>query len=52
MDLKTLKETWDLIIIGGGITGAGIIREAVRIGLDTLLVEQKDYACKPESSAK
>jgi glycerol-3-phosphate dehydrogenase len=42
--LKTLKETWDLIIIGGGITGAGIIREAVRIGLDTLLVEQKDYA--------
>ena len=35
---------WDLIIVGGGITGVGILREAARLGLKSLLVEQKDYA--------
>ncbi|CAM2070626.1 Glycerol-3-phosphate dehydrogenase/oxidase [Sulfidibacter corallicola] len=35
---------WDLIIIGGGITGAGIMREAVRMGLKVLLVEQRDFS--------
>lgn len=35
---------WDMLIIGGGITGAGIAREAVRRGLEVLLVEQKDFA--------
>lgn len=37
-------ESWDLIIVGGGITGAGIMREAVRRKLKTLLVEQRDFA--------
>jgi glycerol-3-phosphate dehydrogenase len=37
-------ERWDLVVIGGGITGAGILREAVRNGLKTLLIEQKDFA--------
>ncbi len=44
MSLKDLPKTWDLIIIGGGITGAGIFREAARMGLKVLLVEQKDFA--------
>lgn len=35
---------WDMLIIGGGITGAGIAREAVRRGLSVLLIEQKDFA--------
>jgi glycerol-3-phosphate dehydrogenase len=35
---------WDLIIIGGGITGAGILREAARAGLRVVLLEQKDFA--------
>ncbi len=35
---------WDLLVIGGGITGAGILREATRLGLRTLLVEKKDFA--------
>lgn len=35
---------WDLLIIGGGITGAGILREATRLGLKALLVEQRDFA--------
>lgn len=37
-------EPWDLIIVGGGITGAGILREAVRQGRKALLVEQHDFA--------
>ncbi len=37
-------KNWDLIVIGGGITGAGVFREAVRIGLKVLLVEQNDFA--------
>ena len=44
MRLKDLPENWDLIIIGGGITGAGILREATRMGLNVLLVEQRDFA--------
>lgn len=40
----TLDQEWDVIVIGGGITGAGILREATRLGLKTLLVEQKDFA--------
>ncbi|MCJ7771973.1 MAG: glycerol-3-phosphate dehydrogenase/oxidase [Desulfobacterales bacterium] len=39
-----LQENWDLIIIGGGITGAGILRESIRMGLRVLLVEEKDFA--------
>lgn len=37
-------EHWDLVIAGGGITGAGIAREAARRGLKTLLVERQDFA--------
>ena len=35
---------YDAIIIGGGITGVGILREAARVGIKALLLEQKDYA--------
>ncbi|HEY8025599.1 MAG TPA: glycerol-3-phosphate dehydrogenase/oxidase [Burkholderiaceae bacterium] len=35
---------WDIVIIGGGITGAGILLEAARRGLRALLVEQRDFA--------
>src|SRR5574340_92558 len=37
-------ERWDLIIIGGGITGAGILREAAHLKLHALLVEADDFA--------
>ena len=39
-----LNDPWDLIVIGGGITGAGILLEAARAGLRVLLVEAKDFA--------
>jgi glycerol-3-phosphate dehydrogenase len=35
---------WDLIVVGGGITGAGILREAARRGWSCLLLEQRDFA--------
>lgn len=38
-----LDTDWDLIVIGGGITGAGILREATRAGLHALLVEAGDF---------
>nr|WP_317200417.1 glycerol-3-phosphate dehydrogenase/oxidase [uncultured Psychrobacter sp.] len=38
------SQPWDMLIIGGGITGAGIAREAARRGLSVLLIEQKDFA--------
>ncbi len=39
-----IDEQWDLIVIGEGITGAGVFREAVRMGYKTLLIEQRDFA--------
>ena len=35
---------WDIIIIGGGITGAGVLREARRRGYRALLLEQQDFS--------
>lgn len=35
---------WDIVVIGGGISGAGILREAVRMGLSAVLVEQADFS--------
>lgn len=37
-------QAWDVIVIGGGITGAGVALESVRRGLKTLLIEQTDYS--------
>lgn len=39
-----LIRTWDIIVIGGGMTGAGIFREATMAGYRTLLLEQRDFA--------
>lgn len=38
-----LSEPWDIIVIGGGITGAGILWEGARRGYRVLLVEQNDF---------
>ena len=42
--LKSGTTQWDMIVVGGGITGAGIYREAARLGLSVLLLEQRDFA--------
>ena len=44
LDLAQLDSHYDLVIVGGGITGAGVLREAVRTGAKVLLVEQNDFA--------
>lgn len=38
------QELFDVLVIGGGIVGAGIARDAQMRGLRTLLVEQGDFA--------
>ncbi len=43
--IKALKSNeFDLLIIGGGITGAGIALDAASRGLKTALVEKSDFA--------
>jgi glycerol-3-phosphate dehydrogenase len=42
--LKAGDNHWDLVIVGGGIIGAGILREAARRGFKALLVEQRDFS--------
>jgi glycerol-3-phosphate dehydrogenase len=37
-------EVFDLLVIGGGITGAAVARDAVSRGLKVALVERKDFA--------
>ncbi|MDG2045724.1 MAG: glycerol-3-phosphate dehydrogenase/oxidase [Halioglobus sp.] len=42
--LQQGDSNWDMVIVGGGIIGAGILREAARRGIKALLVEQQDFA--------
>ena len=37
------RQTFDLLVIGGGIVGAGIARDAVMRGLKVALIEQGDF---------
>ncbi len=39
-----LDQPWDVLVVGGGITGAGILGEAARNGQRALLVEAQDFA--------
>lgn len=43
------KDRFDLIIVGGGINGAGIARDAAGRGLSVLLVERDDLASHTSS---
>ena len=43
--------TYDLLIVGGGINGAGIARDAAGRGLSTVLVERADLAGATSSSS-
>ena len=38
------KKEYDLVIIGGGITGAGVAREAALRGISFCLVDKGDFA--------
>jgi glycerol-3-phosphate dehydrogenase len=41
---NALDKPWDIIIIGGGITGAGILHEATNAGYRSLLLEAHDFS--------
>jgi glycerol-3-phosphate dehydrogenase len=38
------RERLDVLVVGGGVVGAGVALDAVSRGLTTALVEQRDYA--------
>ncbi len=44
-----LDREWDVLILGGGITGAGILRQCVHAGLKVALVEAHDFAAGTSS---
>src|SRR6476646_5293843 len=43
------RETWDVVIVGGGIVGAGALLDAVSRGMRAALVEQDDIAAGTSS---
>jgi glycerol-3-phosphate dehydrogenase len=49
--VRLARETFDLVIIGGGITGAGIAQDAAARGLKVALVERKDFASGTSSKS-
>jgi len=53
--IEQIEETklWDIIVIGGGATGAGIALDSASRGFKTLLVEQYDFGkCTSSRSTK
>lgn len=46
---KLQKETFDVLVIGGGITGVGIALDAAGRGLKVALVEKQDFAAGTSS---
>ncbi|MBI5288058.1 MAG: glycerol-3-phosphate dehydrogenase/oxidase [Chloroflexi bacterium] len=45
------KQKFDVVVVGGGINGAGIAREAQLAGYRTLLVEREDFGAGTTSRA-
>lgn len=48
---KLKTETFDLLVVGGGATGAGIALDAASRGLKTVLVEMRDFASGTSSKS-
>tara|TARA_E500000318_G_scaffold76330_1_gene70936 strand:- start:1159 stop:2826 length:1668 start_codon:yes stop_codon:yes gene_type:complete len=48
---KVTKEVYDLVVIGGGITGAGIALDASSRGMKVLLLEKGDFASGTSSKS-
>jgi len=49
--LKLASHKFDLLIIGGGITGAGILLDAASRGLSVALIEKSDFASGTSSKS-
>jgi len=48
---QATNQTFNLIIIGGGITGAGIALDAALRGLSVILIEKNDFASGTSSKS-
>ncbi|MCA0971637.1 glycerol-3-phosphate dehydrogenase/oxidase [Halobacillus litoralis] len=46
---KLTQEEWDVLVVGGGITGSGIALDAASRGMKTAVVEMQDYAAGTSS---
>ena len=45
------KQSYDLLVIGGGVHGAAVARDAAGRGLKVMLAEKGDYACATSSAS-
>ncbi len=48
---RLAQETFDVLVIGGGVTGAGVALDAASRGLRTALVERHDFASGTSSKS-
>ncbi|MGK2929115.1 MAG: glycerol-3-phosphate dehydrogenase/oxidase [Acidimicrobiales bacterium] len=46
---RMCAETFDVVVVGGGVTGAGVALDAATRGLSVALVEQRDFAAGTSS---
>ena len=46
---RLANESWDLLVIGGGATGAGVALDAATRGLNVALVEREDFSAGTSS---
>lgn len=52
IDIEAISQNiFDIAIIGGGITGAGILREATKRGYRCILIEKNDFASGTSSKS-
>lgn len=49
--LRLASDTFDVLVIGGGITGSGVALDAITRGLSTALVERDDFASGTSSKS-
>ncbi len=49
--MRPLKDRCDVLVVGGGINGAGVARDAAGRGLSTVLCEQHDLASHTSSAS-
>jgi glycerol-3-phosphate dehydrogenase len=49
--LRSRLKPWDLVVIGGGATGAGVALDAATRGFDVLLLEREDFGKGTSSRA-
>src|SRR5580704_17235329 len=48
---RLAEEQFDVLVIGGGVTGAGVLLDAASRGLKAALVEQDDFASGTSSKS-